>query len=88
MDINLEEYLKNDNKVYVDVTEIRDKQGLIRPVSFIWEDGKTYEIDRVLDTRPGHSLKGGGYGLRYTVEIRGKQSHMYLEENRWFVVRK
>jgi len=88
MESNLHDYLINDNKVYVDVTEIRDKTGNIKPISFIWEDGKLYEIDRIIDVRPGHSLKGGGYGIRYTVEIRGKQSQMFLEMNRWFIVKK
>jgi len=88
MDIDIQDYLRNDYKVYVDVTEIRTKDGFIRPVSFVWEDGNEYIIDRVIDARPGHSLKAGGYGIRYTVEIEGKQSYMFFEENRWFMEKK
>ena len=85
MEPNVQDYLKNDNKVYVDVTEIRTKSGYIRPVSFVWENGLEYQIDRVIDACPGHSLKAGGYGIRYTVEIQGKERYMFFEENKWFM---
>lgn len=85
---NIQEYLKNDFKVYIDVTEFRSKDGKLIPLSFIWEDDVEYEIDRIIDFCPGHSLKAGGYGIRYTVEIEGKQTFMFLEENRWFMERK
>lgn len=88
MDIDISEYLKNDDKVYVDVIEKRSKDGFIRPISFEWENGKSYSIDRIVSTCPGHSLKAGGYGIRYTVEINGKQKYMFLEEDRWFMERK
>ena len=82
--IDVSEYLKNDNKVYVDVVEVRRKDGFIRPVSFIWEDGN----DKIINAQPGHSLKAGGYGIRYTVEIRGKRRYLFFEEDRWFMERK
>ena len=88
MSIDIQEYLRNDNKVYVDVTEIRTKDGLVRPVSFVWEDGSEYHIDRIVDARPGHSLRAGGYGIRYTIEIAGRTSYMFLEEDRWFMEKK
>ena len=88
MDIDIQQYLQNDHKVYVDVTEIRTKDGFIKPVSFVWEDGVSYEIDRVIDACPGHSLKAGGYGIRYTIEIDGKRKYMFLEENKWFMEKK
>ena len=87
-DIDIQEYLRNDFKVYVDVTEIRTKDGFIRPVSFVWEDGNEYQIDRVVTACPGHSLKAGGYGIRYTVEIEGKRRYMFFEENKWFMERR
>ncbi len=88
MDIDISEYLRNDDKIYVDVIEERRKDGFIRPLSFVWEDGQRYEIDRVIGACPGHSLKAGGYGIRYTVEIEGKRKYMFFEEDRWFMSRK
>jgi len=88
MKTDISEYLKNDYKVYVDVTEKRTKEGFLRPLSFVWEDGTEYEIDRVINACPGHSLRAGGYGIRYTVEIEGRQTYMFLEEDKWFMEKK
>jgi len=90
--IDYTEYMTNEYKVYVDVNEDRFKDGRLIPLSFVWEDGKRYEIDRVLDVCHAASLKAGGVGLRYTVRIRDKQKYMFLEEDgdtlKWFMERK
>jgi len=84
--------MANDFKVYVDVNENRLKDGKVIPLSFVWEDGNRYEIDRVIDIRPAASLKAGGTGLRYTVRVRYRETYMFLEEDsglsRWFMERK
>ena len=89
---NLAEYLVNDQKVYVAVNEDRLEDGTLRPISFVWEDGRRYAVDRILDVRPAASLKAGGCGMRYTVTIQGRQRYMFLEEDhgvdRWFMERK
>ena len=77
-----------NDKVYVDVTARFDKDGQITPVSVTWEDGRRFPVDRVLDIRRAASLKAGGAGIRYTVRILGKETFLFLEENRWFVERK
>lgn len=88
----LQEYLNNDYKVYVDVNVDHSADGTLRPRSFIWEDGKRYEVERVIDVRPAASLKAGGAGLRYTVCIGKRKTYMFLEEDhsvdRWFMERK
>ena len=61
------------------------KDGSIRPMKMIWEDGATYDIDRVLHVTPAASLKVGGCGKRYTVMIEGKQRDIYDEYGKWFV---
>ena len=85
-------YLENDNKVYVEVLADFDTEGNIRPVSFVWEDGNTYEIDRILDKRPAASQKAGGAGIRYYVRVRSKSTYMFMEEShgvtKWFMERK
>ncbi|MGI6686366.1 MAG: hypothetical protein ACOX47_13020 [Bacillota bacterium] len=73
------------HKVYVDVTARFDKGGNVIPENIIWEDGRRFEIDRVLDVRPAASLKAGGCGIRYTCRIWGKETFLFLEGNRWFV---
>jgi hypothetical protein len=92
MDIDYKAYMENDCKVYVDVNENRLSDGRIVPLSFIWEDGNRYKIDKVLDVRPAASLKAGGAGLRYTVRIRDRETYLFLEEDKigakWFMERK
>ncbi|GHU78611.1 hypothetical protein AGMMS49992_29560 [Clostridia bacterium] len=85
-------FVSNEYKVYIDVTEQRMKDGRLIPLKLTWEDGASYEIDRILDVRPAASLKAGGSGIRYTVRIGERQTNMFLEqmegEARWFVERK
>ena len=90
--VDYKDYMSNDHKVYVDVNEDRLKDGRLIPLSFVWEDGQRYEIDRVLDIRQAASLKAGGAGLRYTIRVRNKETFMFLEEDgglhKWFMERK
>lgn len=75
-------------KVYVEVTAIFSPEGKITPVSFRWEDGRVYEIDRVLDVRPRAATKAGGCGMRYLCMVRGRETRLFLEGDRWFMERK
>ena len=85
-------YMESDYKVYVDVNEARLKDGQLVPLSFIWEDGISYEIDKIIDVRRAASLKAGGAGIRYTIRIRGQERFLFFEEDagvcRWFMERK
>lgn len=35
------------SKVYVEVVARFDKDGVMMPMAFVWEDGRKYEIDKV-----------------------------------------
>lgn len=67
------------------------------PTAIVWEDGVRYEVDRVIDIRPGYSSKAGGQGDRYVLQVNGHQTCLYFERStkitgnvfgRWFAVRK
>lgn len=73
---------------YVAVTARTDEDGRTVPLSITWEDGRVYEIDRVLDMRQAASLKVGGNGLRYLVRIGNAETFLYYEGPRWFVEEK
>jgi len=76
-------------KVYVDVIAHFSKDGRLVPISIIWNDGCSYEIQRIKEVKRSASLKAGGVGIRYTCIIDGKESHLFYEENNmWFVERK
>lgn len=87
-EIDYRDYMENEYKVYIDVLEVRKKDGVLLPRAFRWEDGHTYRIDRVLGFAPAASLKGGDIGIKYKVIIEGKEKDMWLEENKWFMVKK
>lgn len=72
-------------KVYVEVVARFDTQGNLTPLSITWEDGRTFEIDRVLDVRRAASTKAGGVGLRFCCRILGKEKRLYYEDPRWYV---
>ncbi|MDR1765904.1 MAG: hypothetical protein LBR77_07440 [Lachnospiraceae bacterium] len=90
--IDYRAYMDSDHKVYVDVNETRTRDGKLIPHSFVWEDGREYEVDGVTDVRNAASLKAGGAGVRYTVKVRNREAYMYLEEDqgvsKWFMERK
>lgn len=72
-------------KIFVEVIAKFDTLGNGRPLSIKWEDGRVFEIDRVLDVRQAPSLKGGGVGIRYTCRIRNRQFYLFDDKGRWFV---
>ncbi|MBC8544346.1 hypothetical protein [Bianquea renquensis] len=75
-------------KVFVQVLVLFDEAGTMTPKSIRWEDGRVFSIDRILDIRPGASLKAGGRGIRYTCRILGKQTYLFFEDPAWFVERR
>lgn len=72
-------------KVYVAVTVKYNEAGEITPLTIQWEDGRVFEVDRLLDVRRAASLKVGGCGIRYTCRICGRQTYLYEDSNRWYV---
>lgn len=66
------------------IAKMQDNNMVI-PLSILWENGKSYEIDRVLDIRKKASTKGGGMGLRYTCLIKNQERYLWLDEYLWFV---
>ena len=72
-------------KVYVEVAAIFSPEGQILPRQIRWEDGTLFTVDRVVDIRRAAAFKAGGCGLRYTIRIRGQQTYVFLDGDRWFV---
>lgn len=72
-------------KQYVSVTARFDSDGNLVPVSIHWKDGRSFEIDKILDIRYAASKKEDGIGIRYSCRIAGQRRYLFLEDNRWFV---
>ena len=73
------------HRVYVKVVVEHDPQGSAKPLCVIWQDGRRFEIDRVLDVRRAAATKAGGQGIRYTCRICGHETYIFDDEGRWFV---
>lgn len=72
-------------KQYVSVTARFDADGNVTPLCIHWDDGRSFDIERITDVRFAASLKAGGAGIRYTCRIRACERYLFLEENRWFI---
>lgn len=70
---------------YIEVNAKMTSDGKVFPLQIIWEDGKIYDIDKVIDIRPLASTKGGGCGTRFICKIKGKEKTLFLSEYKWFI---
>lgn len=85
--IDMERY----EKVYLDMLIRIDTLGRITPVGFTWENGKNYDIDRVLVRRmspPEHV--GGALTEQFVCRVCGAERAFYREtlSGKWFVERR
>ena len=77
--------IQSRKKTYVEVVVDFDTEGRMTPLSIVWADGRRFEIDRVIERRRAASLKVGGQGMRYLVEVCGRTTFLYHEDPAWFV---
>ena len=49
-------------KIELDIIVEHRKDGLALPKTIIWDDGRRFDIDRVLDIRKAAATKCGGIG--------------------------
>ena len=72
-------------KAYVSVNLDVDEEGAIQPRLIRLKDGLIFQIDQILYKCRATSKKVGGGGIRYTVMIKGKESFLFHEGDKWFV---
>lgn len=72
-------------KKYVEVVADFSPEGVLTPLTIVWDTGVRYPVDRVLDARQAHSLKTGGTGIRYTIRVGGQATYLWFEGDKWFV---
>lgn len=75
------------SKQYVGVQAAFSPEGDIRPLCIVWEDGRTFDIDRVTSVQRAASLRSGGGGIRYQCQVHGRWVYLFLEQQRWFLER-
>lgn len=72
------------DRMYVEVLCRFLSNGAALPCRITWQDGRHWNIDRVL-----HACKASGNeleGIRYTVLIGSAEKYLYQLGNRWYVV--
>ncbi|MBR3842829.1 MAG: hypothetical protein IKM38_06135 [Christensenellaceae bacterium] len=83
-----------NEKLYVEVIVRFDTVGNVIPKEIVWNDGRHFSIDRILDVRQAASLKAGGQGDRYTIRIGGQLRYLFFERSaertgrtlgKWFI---
>lgn len=79
--------MKSNEKINLCVNARFDVCGKIIPLSIVWPDGRSFEIDQILDVRRAASLKAGGIGTRYTCKIRNKIVNIFNDEKYWYMER-
>ena len=72
-------------KINLKVNVRHEKDGRAFPTSIVWEDGRQFEVDRILDVRNSAAHKCGGVGIRYTCKICGKTVELFDEDGHWFM---
>ena len=72
-------------RAYVKVVVEFSPEGAVKPLRVEWEDGRKFDVDRLLDVRRAAATKAGGQGMRYTVRICGHETYLFEDEGRWFV---
>ena len=71
------------SKAYVRVLAEFDEKGNLRPLSFTWEDGRVFDVERLL-----FFSRGGGRLTRYQIAVRGREACLYREGDKWFMQRR
>ena len=72
-------------KVYVGVESYTDEIGHTCPHFVYWQDGRRFEIQKILEERRSVCIGAGGRGTRYTCLINGEKRFLFFEGPRWFV---
>ena len=72
-------------KAYVSVNLDVDKEGDFYPRLIRRDNGLVFQIDQILYKCRASSKKVGGGGIRYTVMIKGKETFLFREGEKWFV---
>ncbi|MCL2322739.1 MAG: hypothetical protein FWC47_11635 [Oscillospiraceae bacterium] len=74
-------------KVFLKIVAEFNTSGEIKPLKIIWEDGRNFEIDRVMYINNCVNIEDGGVGISYVCRVRNKIVKIFLEDNKWFLNR-
>lgn len=70
-------------KKYVSVNVDVDEDGVICPLRILWDDGRQWEVSKVLHTCTASHHKFEG--IRYTIIVGRAVKYLYRDGQRWYV---
>ncbi len=73
-----------ENK-FISVIAKFSENGVVVPQTILWEDGRKFSVDKIMDIRRCASIKVGGVGIRYHCKVHGKEVFLYRDEDSWFI---
>jgi hypothetical protein len=73
------------SREYVEVVVKWQLDGVMKPIYFIWGNGKEYQIDRILAVRKGNSLKAFAPGFRYYCQTGRRRYYLLYDGESWFI---
>ena len=72
-------------RAYVKVVVEVSAEGNVRPMEVEWEDGRRFEVDRLLDVRRAAATKAGGQGMPFPLPFLGPAPFLFDDAARWFL---
>ena len=72
-------------KRYVPVIVRFDAEGKLHPLEIEFDESHKYQVDKILDVRRAACQSVGGVGDRYTCQINGQVTYLWMEKGIWFV---
>ena len=72
-------------RIKLNIVVLHTEDGKSFPKTILWEDGRRFSIDKVLDIRKAAALKCGGIGTRYICKVCKKEVAIFDEDGCWFL---
>lgn len=70
-------------RIYVETLVRFDLEGNMRPIAIVWEDGRRFEVQRVLSIKRRVSQTDGSGNLRFTCRIEGYERYLFFEDKKY-----
>ena len=72
-------------RIKLNIVVLHTEDGKSFPKTILWEDGRRFSIDKVIDIRKAAALKCGGIGTRYICKVCNKEVAIFDEDGYWFL---
>ncbi len=82
----MEKLRESRRKQYVEVLATHRIDGSVRPQTITFAAGPQYDIEEVKKVGRTKDATTHEIALRYTIVVKGKETFLFEDEGRWFVL--